>query len=367
VLLDFAGAVAQLYAFDAYGNAIGFNPAEALTEFLYSGEQFDSKIGQQYLRARYYDPTTGRFNRLDPFFGSLSDPQSLHKYLYAHGNPINGIDPSGSMTVGVACAISLGTFVAIGAVSAVGTSFFYGSHYDGTYWGATKVQTGAISAGVLQGWLNCINAVQDFGIGIYDLFAFLVNLRTFNVTVGQTPIYLPYFSSPDWSRNLVTHEYGDELERWEKWFFDTHDWSKFTGGSGLVTLVTFGANSFISAFSKTAGKGVPESANYVQKTFRQTFSPQGRFSGKTIDDVATELRLGKLNPKDVPIEIFVTESGNTLILNTRSAHALTRAGIPRSQWHAIVINEDTEALKRLSGQLTRNKLSLDGIENPTPR
>jgi RHS repeat-associated protein len=58
-LIDFAGAIVQLYAFDAYGNAFGFDPSVALTEFLYSGEQFDAKIGQQYLRARYYDPATG--------------------------------------------------------------------------------------------------------------------------------------------------------------------------------------------------------------------------------------------------------------------------------------------------------------------
>jgi antitoxin component YwqK of YwqJK toxin-antitoxin module len=44
VLLDFAGAIAQLYSFDAYGNALGFDSATALTEFLYSGEQFDSKL-----------------------------------------------------------------------------------------------------------------------------------------------------------------------------------------------------------------------------------------------------------------------------------------------------------------------------------
>ncbi|MDR2643267.1 MAG: RHS repeat-associated core domain-containing protein, partial [Planctomycetaceae bacterium] len=90
-----ADAIVELYAFDAYGNAIGFDPSVALTEFLYSGEQFDSKIGQQYLRARYYDPATGRFNRLDPFFGNLSDPQSLHKYLYTHADPVNRIDPTG--------------------------------------------------------------------------------------------------------------------------------------------------------------------------------------------------------------------------------------------------------------------------------
>jgi RHS repeat-associated protein len=62
---------------------------------LYSDEQFDSKIGQQYLRARYYDSATGRFNRLDPFFGNLDDPQSLHKYLYTHVDPISMTDPSG--------------------------------------------------------------------------------------------------------------------------------------------------------------------------------------------------------------------------------------------------------------------------------
>jgi len=99
VLADCIGAAVQLYSFDAYGNALGFVMANALTEFLYSGEQFDSKIGQQYLRARYYDPATGRFNRLDPFFGNLSNPQSLHNYLYCHADPVNGIDPTGEFLV----------------------------------------------------------------------------------------------------------------------------------------------------------------------------------------------------------------------------------------------------------------------------
>jgi RHS repeat-associated protein len=108
VLTDLAGAIVELYAFDAYGNAIGFDPSTALTEFLYSGEQFDSKIGQQYLRQRYYDPVTGRFNRLDPFFGNLNDPQSLHKYLYCHADPITMIDLNGEFgmaTVSMALAI----------------------------------------------------------------------------------------------------------------------------------------------------------------------------------------------------------------------------------------------------------------------
>ncbi|QDU42481.1 tRNA(Glu)-specific nuclease WapA precursor [Symmachiella dynata] len=94
-VLDATAAFVQHYAYTAYGMAIGFDEAQALTALLYSGEAFDSRIGMQYLRARWYDPNSGRFNRLDPFSGNLRDPQSLHKYLYTHGDPVNGIDPTG--------------------------------------------------------------------------------------------------------------------------------------------------------------------------------------------------------------------------------------------------------------------------------
>jgi RHS repeat-associated protein len=113
VLLDLTGAIVQLYSFDAYGNSLGFNTSEALTEFLYSGEQFDSKIGQQYLRQRYYDPSTGRFNRLDPFFGNQFDPQSFHKYLYANADSINKVDPNGESAVMTVLGIALGMFVGV--------------------------------------------------------------------------------------------------------------------------------------------------------------------------------------------------------------------------------------------------------------
>jgi len=87
--------VIQLYNFDAYGNLLGWTNVKPLTSYLYSGESFDFNIGQQYLRARFYDATTGRFTGLDPFYGNSSDPQSFHKYAYVHGDPIQGIDPTG--------------------------------------------------------------------------------------------------------------------------------------------------------------------------------------------------------------------------------------------------------------------------------
>jgi RHS repeat-associated protein len=60
-----------------------------------SGEQYDPDLGLYYLRARYYNPATGRFLSRDPEDGKAKDPASLHKYLYAGGDPINRIDPQG--------------------------------------------------------------------------------------------------------------------------------------------------------------------------------------------------------------------------------------------------------------------------------
>ncbi|MBI1348011.1 tandem-95 repeat protein [bacterium] len=89
------GVLQQRYTYDAYGNALGFDPLFAGTTHLYSGEQYDAHIQRQFLRARWYDLTTGRFQSLDPFAGRSTDPQSYHKYLYTHADPVNGVDPTG--------------------------------------------------------------------------------------------------------------------------------------------------------------------------------------------------------------------------------------------------------------------------------
>ncbi len=62
--------------------------------FQYTGQQRDGN-GLIYLRARYYDPTTGRFLSRDLFAGKVSLPQSLNRYSYATNNPILWPDPTG--------------------------------------------------------------------------------------------------------------------------------------------------------------------------------------------------------------------------------------------------------------------------------
>ena len=98
MLTNSSGNVTDRYSYDAFGIMLGGNPSSTnptTTSLLYSGETFDVDLQQQYLRARWYDQNNGRFNRLDPFSGNSQDPQSLHKYAYTHGDPVNGIDPSG--------------------------------------------------------------------------------------------------------------------------------------------------------------------------------------------------------------------------------------------------------------------------------
>lgn len=123
ILYDLAVAVApivQAMTFSAYGellalhNTAGVSLATTsrLSSLGYSGEHFDAAAQQQYLRARFYSPTTGRFNRLDPFAGNMRDPQSLHKRAYVHGDPIQNIDPTGRFSLG-------GALIAMGGLAIV--------------------------------------------------------------------------------------------------------------------------------------------------------------------------------------------------------------------------------------------------------
>jgi hypothetical protein len=55
-----------------------------------------------YLRARYYDPSTGQFISRDPAVASTREP-----YAYVADNPLNSTDPSG--LCGIAMSIFFGT------------------------------------------------------------------------------------------------------------------------------------------------------------------------------------------------------------------------------------------------------------------
>jgi hypothetical protein len=117
-------------------------------------------------------------------------------------------------------------------------------------------------------------------------------------------------------------------------------------------------------------RGLSESATYSQRTYSTAFSAQGRFSGDDVDDVARKLRLGVLSPLDIPVTVVVLD-GHTLIDNTRSASALTRAGIPRAEWVVRDVTASGAARKAIAKRLKANSLSTAGIASvvvgPSPR
>ena len=92
------GEVTKKYTYDAFGveKNIDENDTNA---FRYCGEYYDTETGTIYLRARYYNPTTGRFISRDSYAGKNEDPLSFNLYTYCHNNPILYFDPSGRFLV----------------------------------------------------------------------------------------------------------------------------------------------------------------------------------------------------------------------------------------------------------------------------
>ena len=97
-LTDDIGQVTDEYYYDAFGNVLHESGA-ADNPYRYTGEFYDQDLGQYYLRARYLNTNTGRFNRVDPFEGGIQDPVSLHRYLYGNANPVMFVDPSGNVSL----------------------------------------------------------------------------------------------------------------------------------------------------------------------------------------------------------------------------------------------------------------------------
>ncbi len=122
-LINASGVMTDAYTYDAFGNLIGSTGGTA-NNYLFAGEQFDPNLGDYYLRQRYYDSDTGRFNRMDPYEGRIFDPVSRHKYLYANANPVKYIDPSGLSSIAEqSAAFSIETVLATTAYAIVTKSY----------------------------------------------------------------------------------------------------------------------------------------------------------------------------------------------------------------------------------------------------
>jgi len=94
---------------------------EGTEGFRFTGEQHDAATGFTHLRARQYDPVTGRFASEDPLAGSAALPQTQNPYAYAVNDPVGFSDPSGTCIWDLCIGEALLVLAIIGIVAAVAT------------------------------------------------------------------------------------------------------------------------------------------------------------------------------------------------------------------------------------------------------
>ena len=87
-----AGSNASIYEYNAFGNEKNPSPAD-LNPFRYGGEYWDSETETYYIRARYYNPASGRWLAED------STRYGQNWYVYCDNNPIAFSDPSGNILI----------------------------------------------------------------------------------------------------------------------------------------------------------------------------------------------------------------------------------------------------------------------------
>lgn len=97
-LVDATGTnMLESYEYDAWGNVTVYtNGAVAAkskvgNRFLFQGREYSWKTKLYYFRARWYDPTTGRWLSNDP----VGISGGLNQYVFAANNPANFADPLG--------------------------------------------------------------------------------------------------------------------------------------------------------------------------------------------------------------------------------------------------------------------------------
>ncbi len=90
-LTNSTGAFANTYTYDAFGNLTA-STGTLMNPFQYTGRDYDPETGLRFYRARYYDPSIGRFLSEDP----IQFNGGVDFYVYVGNHAPTLLDPTGT-------------------------------------------------------------------------------------------------------------------------------------------------------------------------------------------------------------------------------------------------------------------------------
>jgi RHS repeat-associated protein len=112
------GNVTDSYTYTAFGEQ--FTRAGSDNQpYQFAGEPYEPNIGFYYNRARWLDPSVGRFASTDPWEPRLFDPSSLHRYLYVGNDPINLLDSTGLFSFASTLSVISGVLTTLNTISTI--------------------------------------------------------------------------------------------------------------------------------------------------------------------------------------------------------------------------------------------------------
>jgi RHS repeat-associated protein len=151
-LTDGGGEITDRYAYDPFGRLV--DHAGSIDQpFRYNGRDgvSDDDNGLYYMRTRYYAPELQRFIERDQVFpGDLTDTQSLNRYAFVQGDPIQRVDPNGDWLTAITAVVGAAVSVGFECYDGCDVDEALGAAAEGAIAGATGTFLGAV-AGALVG------------------------------------------------------------------------------------------------------------------------------------------------------------------------------------------------------------------------
>lgn len=180
------GAIAAVYEYDAFGNALAaYGSHAAANPFRFSTKYTDAETQLVYYGLRYYSPTLGRFINRDP----IEEKGGLNLYAFVGNNGINGWDMLGMDPVDAWFTYYGSPNPGPAGPFGTGSTFGYNVNIVGTLIPNSSGKSGPKPLVGIPGYPNRKSAPTDFLSGTS---AYAKNVQQFTTVVGGSNVTYKY-------------------------------------------------------------------------------------------------------------------------------------------------------------------------------